>query len=214
MGKVNGTGCCEPWVFHGALLTATQERRQGEDANGNTSKGSAPPSGVPREHGLANDVANEACGHHELRQVFSPAKVTVGEQHVPVGEHEPCLGVGVGCTVKGWWNQPGVEEENGEHRGENNAVTQHLMRPKAMTSAGSLSLFLCFLQLRFLLHVHGGNSSEIVNQSHFSPSVSMRLRNALYPNDEQVNDDERGDDNGENEHVDEVHSSDRQRRQF
>ena len=112
------------------------------------------------------------------------------------------------------WNQPCVEQENGEHGGEDNAVTQHFVRPEAVARAGSLSLFLGLLQLLFFLHVHGGNAPEIVNQSHTFPSVSMRLRNSLYPNDEQVNDDERGDDHGQDKHVDEIHSSDRERRQF
>ena len=113
--QVHSTGCGEPRVFHRTLLTATKEGWQSENAHGNAGQGSAPPSSVPGEHGLADDVADETGGHHELWEVFTPAEVTVREQHVPVREHEPSLGVGVGCTVKGWGDQPGVEQQNREH---------------------------------------------------------------------------------------------------
>ncbi len=88
------------------------------------------------------------------------------------------------------------------------------MWPKSVTGSGSLSLFFGFLQVCFLLHVHGGNTAKIVDQSHTFPSVSMRLRNSLYPNDEQVNDDEGRNDDGKNEHVNEIHPSHRQGREL
>ena len=78
----------------------------------------------------------------------------------------------------------------------------------------ALSLFFCFLEVFFFLHVHRGNAAKIVNQSHTSSSVSMRLRNTLYPNNEQMNDDQRRYDHGQDEHVNEVHARHRERREF
>ena len=69
-------------------------------------------------------------------------------------------------------------------------LSRNTSAAKSHDRCGFAFAFLSFLQLRFLLHMHGGDSSKIVNQSHFSPSVSMRLRNTLCPNDEQVNDDD------------------------
>ena len=173
MGQIDGPSSCKPRVFHRSLLTASKERREGEDTNGNTGQSSAPPSSVPWEHGLANNFTNKSCWNHELRQVFAPSEIPVGEQHVPVWEHESSLSVGVSRTVKWWRNQPCIEQENGEHRSENDAVTQHFVRPKTVTCTRSLALLFCLLEVFFLLHVHGGNSAKIVNQSHFfSPFIN------------------------------------------
>ena len=194
VSEINGTGGGEPRVLNRSLLTTAEERWESEDTDGNAGQSGAPPSCVPREHGLTDDVADEPCGHDKLRQVFAPSQITVREQHVPVREHEPCLRIRVGCTVERRWNQPGVKQQNREHRCKDDAVTQHLVRPKSVTCSSSLSLFLGLLKVFFFLHVHGGDSTKVVNQSHFLPSVSMRFRNTLYPYDEQVDDDQRGDD--------------------
>jgi hypothetical protein len=111
----------------------------------------------------ADDITDKSGRHNKLRKVFAPSQVTVGEQHVPVREHEPSLGIWVSSTVEWRRNEPGVEEKDREHRGEDDRITKHFMWPKSVTSARALPLFLCLLQVLFFLHVHGGDSAKVVN---------------------------------------------------
>ena len=153
VGEVDRASAGVPRVLHRALLTAAEEGRQGEDADGDAGEGGAPPRGVPGEHGLVDDGADGTRGHGELREVFAPSQVAVGEQHVPVGEHEASLGVGVGCTVEGRRDEPSVEQQHGEHGREDDRVTQHFVRPEAVTHSGALPLVSDRLELFFLVHV-------------------------------------------------------------
>ena len=153
VGEVDRASAGVPRVLHRALLTTAEEGRQGEDANGDAGEGGAPPCSVPGEHGLVDDGADGPRGHSKLREVFAPAQVAVGEQHVPVGEHEAGLRVRVGRAVKGRRNEPGIEQQHGEHGREDDRVTQHFVRPEAVTHAGALPLVSDRLELLFLVHV-------------------------------------------------------------
>ena len=115
VGEVDCTRSREPRILHRSLFSTAKEGRQSEDTHWNSGESGAPPCGVPREHGLADDVADEPCWHHKLRQVFTPPEVAIGKQHVPVGEHESCLSIRISGAVEWWWNQPSVKQQNREH---------------------------------------------------------------------------------------------------
>ena len=170
VGEVDRTGAGVPRVLDRALFTAAEEGRQGEDAHRDAGQGGAPPCGVPREHGLVDDGADGARRHGELREVLAPAQVTVGEQHVPVGEHEAGLCIGVGRAVEGRWDEPGIEQQHGHHGGEDDGVTQHLMGPKPVAHAGALAFLSNRLEFFFLVHVDACDAPQILDESHVMPS--------------------------------------------
>ena len=159
MGQVNRTSGGEPRIFHRSLLTSTEERWECEDADWDAGECSAPPCSVPWEDRLADDFPDESGWYRELRQVFAPSQVSIGEQHVPIREHEPCLRIRVSSTVKWWWDQPCIEEQHSAHECKNDRVTKHFLWPEAMPRSRANTLFSSRLELFFFFHVGRCNTS-------------------------------------------------------
>ena len=111
MAKVDGPGSGIAWVLDAALLSASDEGWDREDADRDAGQCRTPPSGVPREDRCAEDVADRAKWNIELWEILSDAQVAVGEQHVPIREHEPSLCERVRRGVERWWDEPRVEQQ-------------------------------------------------------------------------------------------------------